>query len=139
MLCRECYADGACRNERTIIVSDEELSNPHFIRDLRNFACRLNISSYHWHDVLCDLYRDYRGHIVDEDGNEVFLDLHVLEIPHIRDWFRDFCCTPVPATITPYVRGEARERARIVGTILKASYPQDAALWGRRAANDNPA
>ena len=137
MVCFDCLPDGICRNERTALVSDKALSTPEFIRDLRSFAYGLKVSSYHWHDVLCDLYRDYPGCIINENGEEVFLDMHVFEMPTIRDWFRDFCCTPVPATITPYVRGEARERARILATILKASYPKDAMMWGVRAANDN--
>jgi len=41
-------------------------------------------------------------------GRTVFLDMGVFEVPHIRDWFRDFYCTPCPPHITPYVRGEAK-------------------------------
>ena len=137
MVCFDCLPDGICRNERIALVSDKALSDPEFIRDLRSFAYGLKVSSYHWHDFLCDLYRDYPGCIINENGEEVFLDMHVFEVPSIRDWFRDFCCTPVPATITPYVRGEARERARILATILKASYFQEAMMWGVSAANDN--
>ena len=63
---------------------------------------------------------DLRGCIVDQAGRTVFLDMEVFEAPHIRDWFRDFCCTPCPSHITPYVRGEAKECVRILATILFA-------------------
>lgn len=137
MVCFNCLPDGVCHNQQTVLVSDEELSKPAFIRDLRNFTHDLRISSYHWHDFLCDLYRDYPGCIIDDNGQEIFLDMHVFEVPSIRDWFRDFCCKPVPANITPYVRGEARERVRVMGTILQASFPRRSLLWGLRVANDN--
>ncbi|MCB1680972.1 MAG: hypothetical protein H6858_04105 [Rhodospirillales bacterium] len=116
--CAHCFiTDERC--ERTRLVTDAELGDPAFIRRLRNFCYSLNVSSYQWLDLLTDLYRDYRGCIVDEAGRTVFLNMDVFEIPHIRDWFRDFCCTPCPTHITPYVRGEAKERVRILATILQ--------------------
>jgi len=121
MACEHCrFTDERC--ERTALVSDDALGDPDFLRSLRAFCFNLHISSYHWHDVLADLYRDYRGCVVDAAGCAVYLDMDVFEIPHIRDWFRDFCCTPCPPNITPYVRGEAKERVRVLATILKAHY-----------------
>jgi hypothetical protein len=119
--CAHCFiTDQRC--ERTRLVSDRELADPAFIRSLRDFCFGLNISSYQWLDCLTDLYRDVRGCIVDESGCTVFLDMDVFEIPHIRDWFRDFCCTPCKPQITPYVRFEAKERARVLATIIRAAY-----------------
>ena len=115
--CALCIIEDTCA--RTRLVTDRELADPAFIRRLRNVCLRLNVSSYQWLDLLTDLYRDYRGCIVDEAGRTVYLDMDVFEIPHIRDWFRDFCCTPCPTHITPYVRGEAKERVRILATILQ--------------------
>jgi hypothetical protein len=69
-------------------------------------------------DFLTDRSHDLRGCIADERGRTVYLDLEVFEVPHIRDRFRDFCCNPCPPHITPYVRGEATERVRIMATIL---------------------
>lgn len=121
MGCEHCrFEDEGC--ERTLLVSDAELGNPDFLRGLRDFCFNLHISSYHWLDVLTDLYRDYRGCVVDGSGRVVFLDMDVFEIPHVRDWFRDFCCTVCPPHITPYVRGEAKERVRVLATIIRVTY-----------------
>lgn len=120
VVCSLCIIENTCT--QTWLVTDRELSDPAFIRRLRDFCFALNISSYHWLDFLTDQYRDLRGCIVDERGRTVFLDMDVFEVPHIRDWFRDFCCTPCPPHITPYVRGEARERVRIIGTLLLVHY-----------------
>lgn len=117
--CALCIIEDRC--ERTVLVSDRELADPAFIRALRDLCYSLNVSSYHWLDFLTDLYRDYHGCIVDEAGRTVLLDMEVFEVPHIRDWFRDFCCTPCPPNITPYVRGEAKERVRILATILNSA------------------
>lgn len=119
-ICTLCIIETRCA--RTPIVADSELADPAFIRALRNFCYDLNISSYHWLEYLTDLYRDYRGCIVDEYGRTVYLNMDVFEVPNIREWFRDFCCTPCPPHITPYVRGEAKERVRILATILRAEY-----------------
>lgn len=126
-----------CNGLSVGLVSDLELSNPDFIRDVRAFCFELDVSSYHWHDHVIDLYRDYRGTVLDEDGTEVNLNTCVFEIASIRDWFRDFCCTACPDHITPYVRGEAKERVRVLATILRAVYPAQSLLWGVRPANDN--
>ena len=137
MLCRCCDVLDHCRNIKVHLVRDSEISNPDFIRDLRDFAFSLNISSYSWREHLHDLYRDYRGWIVGEDGREVFLNMRIFEFDSHRAWFRDFCCTPTSEFIKPYVRKEARGRARILATILRAAYPHEAMLWGVRPANDN--
>jgi hypothetical protein len=108
------------RCERTRLVTDRELADPAFIRSLRDLCCALNVLSYHRLDSLTDLYRDAHGCIVDEAGRKVLLDMEVFEVPHIRDWFRDFCCTSCPPHIAPYVRGEAKERVRVLPTVLRA-------------------
>ncbi|MEL7521588.1 MAG: hypothetical protein AAGJ80_08225 [Cyanobacteria bacterium J06553_1] len=139
MFCGCCDVLDYCRNIKSQLVNDSELSDPEFIRDVRNFAYDLNISSYRWREYLSNLYRDYKGWIEGPDGREVFLNMRVFEFEHARLWFRQFCCTPTRDHIKPYVRREARPRAKIVATILRASFPDAAAMWGKRAANDNEA
>ena len=139
MFCGCCDVLDYCRNIKSQLVSDSELSDPEFIRDVRNFAHSLNISSYHWREYLNNLYRDYKGWIEGPDGSEIFLNMRVFEFEHARLWFRQFCCTPTRDHIKPYVRREARGRAKIVATILRASFPDAAMMWGKRAANDNEA
>jgi len=139
MFCQCCDVLEFCRNIKTRLVSDSELSNPEFIRDVRDFARSLGVSSYHWRDFLNNLYRDYQGWIPRSDGREVFLNMRVFEFDNARNWFRDFCCRPTKNHVTPYVRREARGRAKILATILRAAYPEAAIMWGIRAVNDNKA
>lgn len=137
MHCYRCLGLGYCPKIRTLIVSDLELSNPEFLRSVRLTAYRHNISSYQWLDEVYSLYRDYHGWICDERGQEVLLDLEVFETPNIRTWFRDFCCRPLPEGSMPRVRGESKERVRVLATILRARFPVSAATWGVWVANDN--
>lgn len=134
-LCPYCLARGYCRRLQTQIVSDDDIDNSEFIRDVREFAHKLDINDEEWREFLSNLYRDYRGRVADADGNEIFLDMEEFERPSIREWFRDFCCRlPVRH---PHVRPEARERVRVLATILKAYNPLAASYWGVRPANDN--
>lgn len=135
--CPNCLFREFCCSIRTELVDDASLDDAEFIRDLRAFTSSLNVNDEDWHEYLADCYRDYRGWIADQDGNEVFLDTDEFERPSIREWFRDFCCVPCPDHITPRVRQEARERVRVLATIMKARFPAEAIMWGVRAANDN--
>jgi len=136
-LCFNCISLGYCRNKNTVVVSDLDLQNPEYIRDVRLFAYHLNISSHAWHMYLTNLYRDYKGRIITLDGPEYYLHMDVFETPSIRDWFRGFCCTPCPSDLTPYIHGNTRERVRVLATILKAHHPKAAMMWDVRPANDN--
>nr|WP_281721263.1 hypothetical protein [Nitrosomonas nitrosa] len=118
-------------------MSDKNIENPEYVRDLRCFAYGLRISSHDWLEFLTDLYRDYPGRIIDARGAEVFLNMEEFETAGIREWFRDFCCTLCPPDVTPRVRPEAWERVRALATILRAHFPEAAMVWGVRAANDN--
>ena len=118
------------------LVSDEELSNPEFVRAVRAKALNLQIPACLWHDHLVDLYRDLSGVILGSDGSEAYLDMDVFERENIHLWFREFCCRPCPEFVAPRVRAEARERVRILASVLRASYPIEARYWGC-VANDN--
>jgi hypothetical protein len=136
-LCIQCLSKGYCPKIQTPIISDEELSNPDFVRDIRNFASGLDIDPTYWLETLYNMYCQYPGWIVDRNGQEVFLDLEHFETRFIREWFRDWACQPIAENVRPRIREESRERIRILGTILKAKYPGSAMMWGVRPANDN--
>lgn len=122
------------------MFSDEEISREEFIIDFKSFLVAYSFKERllpsEWHEHVCSLYRDYRGWISDKAGSEVFLEMEVFEVPHIREWFRDFI-QPVPPGVQARIRLEARERIRALATIMRAYFPAEAMLWGVRAANDN--
>lgn len=136
-LCPSCYSLGYCRREYTALVTDKDLNNPEFIRDGRKAAYSENLFASQWLDHVTDLYRDYLGWIADENGEECFLDTEVFDRPNIEDWFDDWCCAPCPEHIKPRLRCEARERVRVLLTILKTRHPVASRFWGVRPANDN--
>ncbi|MFC3051795.1 hypothetical protein [Kordiimonas pumila] len=136
-LCTQCITIGYCTKRKVQLLTDKELANPYMIRDIRAYAYTLNIPYTGWHEYAVNLYRDFRGWIAGPDGKEVLLDTEVFETGNIQYWFRAFCCTPISDDITPYVRGEARERVRVLATILRANNSKAALMWGVRAANDN--
>ncbi len=122
--CITCQINGFCPKIRSPRVTDAELYDPSFIRAVREFAHNLQISPTQWLDHLTDMYRDYRGTIVNEHGRRIDLDMEVFEIDSIREWFRDFV-RPMPAFTTPRIRGESRERLRILATILRTTFPRE--------------
>lgn len=140
LCCAKCLAKGFCRKLATPIFRDSELKRTLFQPDLRAFLVAYTFKHHllpsQWHEHLCGLYRDYRGWIKGEDGQEVFLDMSVFEVDHIREWFRDYIQI-VPNGVETRLRGESKERVRVLATIMRAYYPAEANLWGIRAANDN--
>lgn len=138
--CRHCQMIGICERLVAQLFSDRELYREYFLYDFRAFLVSYTIKHdlcfSEWLDHLCDLYRDYRGRIKGADGQEVFLDMSVFEVPHIREWFRDFIRL-VPPGVQPRLRPEARERVRVLATIMRANFPSEGMMWGLRAANDN--
>lgn len=136
-LCVDCICIGYCIKRSVKLVSNQELANPDFLRDIRRFALSLDIPYTQWLEYLSDTYRDYPGWVVGPDNQEVMLDMEVFETPGIDYWFRHFCCTPLAEGATPYIKDVAIERVRVLATILRASNPKAALMWGVRAANDN--
>ncbi|WP_282091456.1 hypothetical protein [Epibacterium ulvae] len=134
-LCPSCMKNGFCRRKAASLVSDDQLNNSEYLRDLKAFARRVNLPDCQWHEFLVDLYRDFPGWVSDGE-DEVFLDMEEFERPYIREWFRDFL-RPLPDDVQPRVRAEAKERVRIMATLLTAHYPATTMLWGVRAANQN--
>lgn len=104
--------------------------------DVRKKAHSLDFTPVEWVEAIHDLYSQYSGWIVDADGNEVFLDMNEFERPHIREWFRDWVCDLPANPEMQRLHSASVERIRILATILKALYPNQAQIWGK-AANDN--
>lgn len=134
--CMQCIGQGFCPKISVRFVSEQQVKDSDYIRDLKAFARRLEISDCAWHEYLTDLYKDYPGWVIGPSGREVFLNMEEFERQGIREWFRDFL-RPCPDTVQPRVRREAVERVRILATILSAHCPVQSALWGVRPANDN--
>ncbi len=136
--CIECSYFSIDRIRRSLMVSNDEIANPEFIRDGRATCLAQNQRAEHWIEYVNDLYRDYPGCIVDGEGHRVSLNMEVFEREHIRSWFDDFANTPCPPSVKPRVRGIARPRVRVLLTIMRASFPEEAKHWGvREPANDN--
>lgn len=140
MLCVRCVSLGYCPSRWSHLVRDDELSEPLFLIDFKLFvtryAFRTRLTPDQWLDHLTGLYRDYPGWLRNQCGEEVFLDMTVFEVPHIREWFRDFV-RPVPVGVRPRIKASAKERVRAFTTIMRAHFPEEAMMWGVRAANDN--
>ncbi len=139
LFCIACRFLNYCQKISTPLVTDSELGDPEFVRGVRATAFDEGVAPDAWLEHVSDLYRDYPGWIVGSKQTEAFLNMGVFERPHIREWFRDFCCTACPADARPRVRKEARERVRVLATILRATYPVRAQTWGLPVANDNRA
>ncbi len=138
-LCMNCLSLGVCRKIKCQIVSDGELSSTLFVEDVRTAAKNLAVPSCKWRDYLYDLYRDYPGRVIDEFGDEVFLDFEAFETPGTREWFRDWVYRNPSSYPVRRLRSESFERVRVIATLLRASSPKSAILWGVRPANDNRA
>lgn len=128
-------------------VTNDEIANPEFVRDLRNHAARLGatlgLKPTDWRSWMYRTYADgyFAGDMraVDACGREVFVDFDCFECSDafeeerdsVATWFRDFC-TPVPDHVVPRVRCCAVKRVVALGTLLRALNPGAAELWGVR-------
>lgn len=120
------------------LVTDAELESGVFVTDVKTFASRLRIPRRRFVDWLTDGYRDAEVYIVDEEGNPVDLDFEALEEEdgdevrnRIEDWLKDWLKRP-ERHFTPRLRVEARERVRLVATLLRAIFPKESVVWGMR-------
>lgn len=151
MLCRKCPLSACRQKHSSKLVTDGELKNPDFVRDVKSFGADLKVAASEWLDFCLNLLSRQDVDFIDPYGNVVDLDIEAL-LPsdedidegrgaafeaRIRNWFSETFCNPVPDEVIPRIRVEARERFRIVATILRAQFPCAAMMWGVRAANDN--
>ncbi len=135
LACIECRILGYCHRKTVRVVTDQELSDPVFLKRVRGTAKALDYSPSEWAEKLSNFYRDFDGAIVNQNNEEIFLDMEVFETEHIREWFRDWVNKPIPPDVRPRLRPESKERIRILATILRARFPFDSIRW--LAANDN--
>ena len=146
--CRNC---GQRHATKSLVFTDQELSDPETVRDVKNFAASLNIPKSKWLDHILNVLARLNVDFVNANGEVVSLNTEIF-LPsdkdidedrgasveaRIQNWFGETLCYRVPDDVTPRIRREARERFRIVATILRAQYPCAAIMWGVRAANDN--
>lgn len=152
-LCTNCLLLGYCHRIEVTVVSDQEMDSPEYLRGVKATAYEENVGKSSWREHLANIYRDYPGRVIDPFGVEIDLAMEVFDYDDsdpamtgswrkeenstIESWFADFCCKPCAPDVKPRARIEARERVRIVATLLKAKYPVRAATWGIVAANDN--
>lgn len=136
-LCWHCIGLGYCKKLSSRLVSDRELENPYFREDVRQFARSLEVPAAEWRDYLLELYCHYPGRIVDKDGAETFLNMEEFEVPHVREWCRDWINASPSTSGASRLRSESRERIRILASILRAVFAEEAFRWGMRAANEN--
>jgi len=139
--------------------SDAELDSPLIVRDVRATAYAVarvyNLTPSCYLNFLADQCRDFKGIFIDQFGCETYPNIErVFEasekalfssgsdaerhIASVRKWFEEWCCSP-PSPFykrLPHVKREARERVRVVATILRASFPEIAHIWGESPHGD---
>jgi len=101
------------------LVSDAELRDPEFIREMRNYGASLDVPYERMRDWITTFYAN--APIIFRDGKhrEIFVQTSHFEVPNFDFWARDFC-TQVPDDVRPHVRREAWERTRAFTSLLRA-------------------
>lgn len=137
----------------TQIVTDEDLQNWRFVRDVRNYAASLDWDAG---AALGNLFTEMARRIdecVDNEGIVQELDISALEAEVVdeyddeaaeeledafaerfRLWWRDTFSEPCPPTHRPYARKEAWERWRAVATILRTMAGGAGKTWGQESS-----
>ena len=127
-------------NREFKVITNAELESKLFRLDALNSVRKAvaSTSCRTCKGCFTDLYRDLDGYFSNKDGDEVFLSLGCLwDTPW--EWWRDTVLTPAPRTQPIQLRVENRERLRVIFSIYRACFPEQAMLWGVRADNDNNA
>jgi len=124
--------------ERVVIrlVTDEEIQNPLFRDDVKSFARKLRVPRRKMVDWLVDGYRDADVDIINDEGLAVFVDFEALEegegdlvTTRIADWLKDWLSEPTRQGASR-LRPEAKERVRLIATLLRAIFPKESVVWG---------
>ena len=115
-----------------------ELDNPLWLSDAKEFIRKLQISRTKIRDYLADGLRDSKVILVELDGKRTHVEFHHLEKSDGDDddsdgfewWYKDWC-KPTPPGVTPRLRREARERVRAITTIVRMMFPKETSVWGK--------
>ncbi|HAQ34936.1 MAG: hypothetical protein CMF74_10005 [Maricaulis sp.] len=150
-LCPTCLTLGFCR--RWLIASDEELANPHFIIDVRNYVHELDVTPGRLLDFLLNRVSRIDGDFRNAAGLRPPLRLDLFEPSDqqidagkfeavretLRDWLRYNFGQAWGDGVQPVLFGEGKERFRVIATLVRTVYWHDprTRMWGVRAANDN--
>ena len=120
------------------IVSDRELDNHAWLAEAKLFTQRLRVPRSRICDFLADGLRDTDTVLLTEDGNRAYIDLEEIEKADDEDdeidgfewWYKDWV-RRAPPGVKPRLRTEARERVRLITTILRLIFPKETSVWGR--------
>jgi len=137
------------------IFNNTELNDPVLIRLTRKVAREVaqteNLSPSNWPDFLIDLFRDLNAEFINNACIPADLPIHVFDptdeeidageaqkvYARIADWFA-YITSPVANDTKPRLKSVARERFRVLASLLIAAYPELTANWPRIVpANDN--
>jgi|GEM_PF-3904400 hypothetical protein len=148
--CQTCCQIGFCR--RWLIVSDDELRNPYFVIDVRNYVHWLGISPGRLLDQLLNSIARVDGDFRNPAGFRVDLNFDVFEPTDkqidqgrydtsketVREWFFYNFGREWSDETQARLHGQGRERFRSIATIVRARYWGDTRVqaWGIRVAND---
>jgi hypothetical protein len=140
------------------LFSDAELRCPYTVRDV--FATAYETTKLYrlkpedWLSYLEDELDEFFGIFIDEYGNETFPDIRATfgvsaaemsgakgngnpRMLRVRTWFALRCCRlPAGSDPAPLPKSE-REYFRLVASVLRIAWPQNAAFFGLRGDNDN--
>lgn len=138
------------RNRMVRIVTQRELS-PAYLRDLRNFTARKNVSPHRWPETMLNWVIQTDTRFCNAAGDEIELPFHIFypsdeDIEactaetverRIAEWFETIICCSVPDDVTPRLRPEGVLRMLVVACYIRARYTYDEVQFGIRPANDN--
>ncbi|MBL4617744.1 MAG: hypothetical protein JKY46_08605 [Robiginitomaculum sp.] len=151
--CPACFAQKFCR--RWLVVTPDELRNPHFVIDARNFIhgrmVRHNITPGTLLDRLLNTVSLMEGDFRNGAWGKIDLPIHVFEVPDadidagrgavmresILDWVAYNFGRAWDDRVNAQLHGIGQQRFIVIASLARAIWWQDVQMWGIRAANDN--
>ena len=137
--CDQLLVVGYCPICDVPMVTNKEMDDPEFIRDVRQYLAKHEVSSWSLRNHLQDSYMDAMREVYHPLTRKRFdLDMSDFDGAGYREWFRDLK-RPIPPEHKPYIQARTRDRFRVMATVLRAIDPIGTAHWGLRPANDDAA